>query len=612
MALTTGGAAGPLLLKPSSKPSSKPSNIFVAPPSSDGLGTNGSDSDGTNCKRFFPPVAAPPGGVGHGCETFAKAYSLAAAGDTVALNWNGAWATSQEIGPSGSKSGSSKGCKYPHDIAGCVTFRPAPGLTPSITANSISNGALVICANYVALSGITLNPATYTDSQGTAVSEAAWYVGAGDVTCQPNGGPPHDIFIANVTANGPVGIVGGAYNVYVLGGSIGNSYNLPVQMGGPGGNGATSGVHNSTFDGVTFHNFLSTDSSRYHMECLHMDYAGDSNTVKNSRFEGCPVFSIRVEAEGDPTKNADRQTNHLFENNFFDGASVNFDCHDDGCQMTGNIVRFNTLNAIFAPTADCKLQSSNTCTVGSNTFYGNVVDGGCPPSLAAFGAGWTAQYNVWTGGSGSGTICSGDKTSAYGARISLVAPGQPNYDDHLSKRSQKAIGWVPATVRGGYPATDIDGDVRPSRAASDAGADQWETANMVLGRSIGAVRIGEPEAEVMSRFGRPQRSGTIVTGKQRLNRAVYRIHGGSLWVFTDGGRVIGVGTSTPYYTTRGGVGVGTHVSRVRAWPGVGWIQCESAYRRVFSGVAVYAVPTGGRKGAKIGNISMLKASYKPC
>ena len=132
-------------------------------------------------------------------------------------SWNGAWATSQQIGPSNNKS-SSKSCNYPSDTSGCINFTPSPGLSPSITPNS---GGVQICADYVELSNLLFNSSTYVDTYNDTVSRATWWVGKGDSTCQPSGAPPHDIFINNVVSNGPAGIGGGASNVYVLGGSIG-------------------------------------------------------------------------------------------------------------------------------------------------------------------------------------------------------------------------------------------------------------------------------------------------------------------------------------------------------------------------------------------------------
>jgi hypothetical protein len=441
-------------------------SVFVAPPASAGLGTNGSDTDAANCVRFSTAVPAPPGGSGVGCATFQRAYQLAQSGDTVYLNWSGAWSTSQQIGASANKTTSAR-CRYPTDTSGCINFTPVAGSQPTVS------GGLQICADYVQLSNFDFNSATYTDTYGDTVSKPAWWVGKGDSTCQPSGAPPHDIYIHNVDAHGPAGITGGAFGVYVLGGSIGNSYNLPVQFGGSGNNGQTPGVHNSTIDGVTFHHFLATDLANHHMECVHMDYAGDSNTVQNSRFQSCPVYSIRVEAEGNPGQHANTQTNHLFQNNFFDGAPLNFDCHDNGCALTGNVVRFNTFGTGgFTPTNDCAQSSGNTCSAHGNTFYGNLVNNGCSSNAAIYGLGWSSFFNVYAGNGGGNTICATDTTSSYGAQIRLVSPGAPNYDDHLSTCTQVSANLLAPPNLPDEPVTDIDRAGRPKSGLLDAGASE--------------------------------------------------------------------------------------------------------------------------------------------
>jgi hypothetical protein len=468
----TGTSATPYTVT-ATPPQSSNASVFVAPPASAGLGTNGSDTDAANCVRFSTAVPAPPGGSGVGCATFQRAYQLAQSGDTVYLNWSGAWSTSQQIGASANKTTSAR-CRYPTDTSGCINFTPVAGSQPTVS------GGLQICADYVQLSNFDFNSATYTDTYGDTVSKPAWWVGKGDSTCQPSGAPPHDIYIHNVDAHGPAGITGGAFGVYVLGGSIGNSYNLPVQFGGSGNNGQTPGVHNSTIDGVTFHHFLATDLANHHMECVHMDYAGDSNTVQNSRFQSCPVYSIRVEAEGNPGQHANTQTNHLFQNNFFDGAPLNFDCHDNGCALTGNVVRFNTFGTGgFTPTNDCAQSSGNTCSAHGNTFYGNLVNNGCSSNAAIYGLGWSSFFNVYAGNGGGNTICATDTTSSYGAQIRLVSPGAPNYDDHLSTCTQVSANllappnlFTQGSANLGAPLTDIDGVGRPKSGLLDAGASE--------------------------------------------------------------------------------------------------------------------------------------------
>jgi len=323
------------------------------------------------------------------------------------------------------------------------------------------------------LSNVTFNQRTYVDGFGDTVTTGTWGVGHGDNSCLPSGAPPHDVFIKNVISNGQAEVVGGSSNVYVLGGAIQNTRDLVPQFGGRGNNGATTGVHNNTIDGVTFTNEYGDDAAHHHMECLHLDNGADSVTVKDSSFVGCkagpagPVYSIRFET--DVTGSA--ATNNLVENNVIDqSAPISFNCHANNCAVTGNTVRFNTITGsgsslIFAN--DCARVGGQTCTVSGNQFYGNIVRGGCPSNSTINAAGWSETYNVWSGGGGAGTICKGDTTSAYNATISLTSP-----NDRLANCTQAAGNLIPPMNIPGLPPTDIVGNSRPQSNAVDAGANE--------------------------------------------------------------------------------------------------------------------------------------------
>jgi hypothetical protein len=332
-------------------------------------------------------------------------------------------------------------------------------------------------------------------------------------------------------------------------------------------------------------------------------------TIKNARFLGCQSYAIRVEAEGDPSEHADAQTNHLFQNNFFDGQPLNFDCHDPGCVLSGITVRFNTIVSGISLTDDCKLDPDRTCTVTGNRLYGNIVAGSCPSNAAAYGLGWSQSYNLWSGSGGPNTICAHDSTSIYGNKAKLVAPGPPRFDDHLATHSQRALGLVPPQVTAGKPVTDIDGDLRPGRFSADAGADEWDSALMVLGRSIGGVRLGEREQDLLASYGQPNRRATVSAGGARVTLLTYRLHGASLWVYTEGKRVVGIGTSSRYYALPTGVGVGGDAKLVRNWPDVSWLQCRRALRRVVGGTEILVSIPGGRNGATIGGITMVQKKF---
>jgi hypothetical protein len=131
---------------------------------------------------------------------------------------------------------------------------------------------------------------------------------------------------------------------------------------------------------------------------------------------------------------------------------------------------------------------------------------------------------------------------------------------------------------------------------------------MILGRSIGALRIGEREAAVVSTYGPPHRARASI-GKVKLDLLTYRAHQGTLSAYVDGGAVVGIGTTSPYFTSPTGVGVGTDAVQVRRWNGTAWVKCRHAFRRGYSGVGVYVGVNGGKQGRTIGSVTMLRGGY---
>jgi hypothetical protein len=387
------------------------------------------------------------------CASFAHAYNLAQPGTTVYM-LGGTYTKAQSFASATPKP-AGLACT-PSDLSGCITFMPVPGQTPVLRAAAATQ--LLVCQNLVRIVGLQIQQTTFVDQYGDTLSNNSVEISAAKADC-PSQVASNDI-IEGSSLGGQGGIFGPADNVWFVNDVMASTSGLPWKVMGS----TNSGFIGNVFQGF---NFANVDSLHHHMECFHVDYSSAGLTFRGNRFQGCPVYSIRFEAEG---STGGSQTGHLVENNFFDGASLNFDCHDNGCVLTGNTVRFNTLVSGFSPTDDCKLQPSNSCTVSNNNFYGNVLVGGCPPGDPIYGGGWTAQYNVWAGSGGSGTICSADTTSTYAAGISLVSPSGVSFDDHLAGCSQPAANRVPTSVSGGYPSTDIDGSARPKGGALDAGA----------------------------------------------------------------------------------------------------------------------------------------------
>jgi hypothetical protein len=247
-----------------------------------------------SCVRSAQPVGYTAAvAAGNVCDAGPTAYQHAQLGDTVLLQ-GGTYTTAWDFTPAISKTGAAGSCNYGYagtaNLSGCVSFAPAPGQSVVSQVAGANTNAIRICADFISISGVTINQTTYTDSFGDALSNGSVSVGSGDNSCMPGGAPPHDVYLSNISYGGQATIVGGAYNVWLMGGTATSTSDLPWQFGGAGNNGGTSGVHDSGIVSVTFQggNFANTDPLHHHMECVHMDYAGDHDTIAGDTLTNSP------------------------------------------------------------------------------------------------------------------------------------------------------------------------------------------------------------------------------------------------------------------------------------------------------------------------------------
>jgi hypothetical protein len=466
-----------------------------------------------------------------------------------------------------------------------------------------NTNAIRICANFVSIQGVTINQTTFTDQFGDALSNGSVSVGSGDKSCMPGGAPPHDIYLSNISYGGQASAIGGTSNVWFVGGTATGTSDLPWQMGGQGANGATAYANHNGIVGITFQggSFANTDAIHHHMECVHDTPGSDHIVVASSRFISCPVQSFFAQGTS--------QTNILVENNYFiGGGPLKFDCTTNpGCVNSGITIRYNS----FAGTG---LILQNACNAGgtcagavidNNVVYANVGDG-CPPIgfgvNGASGSGWKSSHNV-EAGSARG-ICVGDSTSKFAVASGYVSPGPPAYDLRLRPGSPALHAGDPAS----HPARDIQGLLRPLRVAPAAGAAQNETAELDLGRSVGGVALGMRNTDVAKAYG--LKSPAASTDKPR--EVHYRIDGRDVWLRYVRGVVVGIRTTSPYYTTLSKLGVGSGAADAAA-AGFKWnVECRKAYRRLQAGVATYLIPRGSSEGKPIAGVLIVRTTQDVC
>jgi hypothetical protein len=401
------------------------------------------------------------------------------------------------------------------------------------------------------------------------------------------------VTIRNVVADGAVFITG-ASNVSVLGGQV---YS-PVPVASDSQIASIQGKvpTNILIDGVAFHDFQDIGPGNYHhIECLQVG-AATNLTIRNSSFRNCATHDIFIRSWGTVNNSPSPLTNVIIENNFFARTSGGFygvQILDDlwkGPPQTSFVIRNNSsLDTIL-------VRVSN----GTALVRGNII-----PSMSAYFCGAYGQnkwfdYNLYGTGVGCGLH----------DRI-----GDPKFVDAaaLDLRVQAGSAALGQGDQANHPQLDIDGKLRPVRARPDAGASQRESADLMVGKSIGSARLGEAKADIVKFYGAPRRTSGYRGPGPRGVLATYGVRGGTLTILYDAkGRVAGLGTTSSYYSTRSGDGVGVRASRLlSAWK-LRWIACQNAYRRNIGPVAFYATGARQRGTAPVRSIWMVKRSFDGC
>ena len=144
-----------------------------------------------------------------------------------------------------------------------------------------------------------------------------------------------------------------------------------------------------------------------------------------------------------------------------------------------------------------------------------------------------------------------------------------------------------------------------------ASAAQADAPTLVLGVSIGDVRIGETKAQVVAAYGKPRSLKRLSYGGKPFELATYIAHGRRLEVYYDRAthRVVGVATSSPFYRTTGGFGVGAPAAAART-RGFRWnAQCPLTYLKSARGIWHEISTRGHAPSGAITNVSFLRSAY---
>ena len=559
--------------------------LFVAP---DG-------KDGNACTQSAP------------CASFDRAYRVAAPGSTVVVTCAGSSCSypDQTILNSSAKPLSSK-CRWgagfqdgavAQDLSGCIHFRP--DAAKQVTLKNVS-----INAPYVYLDGFTLAGTRGTDGQIRIYNT-------------PGGGPclvPNtytDIIVRNVQA----------YNFFMWGVAylsfvddvFDAQYALPNTMHECSQTPHPYDNNHILFEGVTVKNVY-YNALGQHIECLHV-WNFDQFVLSGSKFLNCGTYDVSFDGDRGNLNHLtafndifDDPCSHQFFAQGCNGPTsssshaVNIGCSNPNFTAAHNHFSYSSFGEHEWPVASNYYGCTSDITTSASVMEGPQDQYQCNGSLFNI---MLYDHNVFNTNQTSPTQCGA--TNSVGNPVSSLYTDAANYDYSL-RRGSPAIGFVPKSRP--RPPVDINGDRRPPGFNADAGADQWDSARIVLGRSIGRIRIGGRVKDILAFYGKTRSRTKLAVNGRRLDHLAFSLHRGTLWAMADRGVVVGIGTTTPYYATTRGMGVNAPVTTLGPLRRLRWVECRGSLMRNIGGVGVFVKPMGGRRGSRIATVSMVKSTYR--
>jgi hypothetical protein len=369
-----------------------------------------------------------------------------------------------------------------------------------------------------------------------------------------------------------------ASNVRMVGGSVGGEGEaIPATIGTLHPDDPTP--TNVLIDGVSFHDMTRAEKPSGHMECLFVQGV-NGLVIRNSRFTHCDIFDVFFKQFQAP-----QYSNIRLVDNFFGPAT-------DAAGGSGFYSVFFSFIPGASPISDV-LVDHNSFAQGFHFDDGSYDNVRVVANVATF-----QQHQCTDGVQFSYNVFDHARCGPTDRMGALGFVDASTLDLHLTKGSA-AIG---ADRSDTAPPLDIDGQQRPLRLPPDAGADQRLPASLTLGSSIGGISLGAPREKVLALYGTSSRTATraLVPGGPRVEVSGYAVPGGRLSVAYLDDRVVGLGTTSAYFTTPAAFGVGSTARSIGPYDA-----CLRAYRGRRGGAVVVA---GGKNlaAAKIASLWLLR------
>jgi hypothetical protein len=130
---------------------------------------------------------------------------------------------------------------------------------------------------------------------------------------------------------------------------------------------------------------------------------------------------------------------------------------------------------------------------------------------------------------------------------------------------------------------------------------------IVLGTSIGPIRLGMTERAVLNVLGKPRTVRNTSYGGKPIRVARSTVHLFEVVYDRSTRRVVGLGTLSRYFRTADGLGRGTRISELRA-AGFRFSQCTANWERRVRGVLVSFVAGAPR----VESLYMIRPAYTSC
>ncbi len=218
----------------------------------------------------------------------------------------------------------------------------------------------------------------------------------------------------------------------------------------------------------------------------------------------------------------------LVQNNFFDqpgshGGSLSSGSYGLYLGQTGRTYSNATVRN---NTSLSTMYIEATLPVSNVVVAGNL---GEMPQYQCLGSSSGVSYsdNVWYSDNSTAAKCGSTDKPVRGGHAAIGFVNYAGFDLHVTPRSPALSSGETTQVA----ERDIDGDLRPRGYPSDAGADQRETAAIVLGRSLGEIQIGGAASSVAGFYGSGSTShARIAPGGPVVEIHRYTRHGARLWV----------------------------------------------------------------------------------